>query len=368
MIRPNAREIFVGGDSYVNLSSNDYLSLSFHPELVARSREWAKDWGAGSGASRLITGNLDCFEKIETKIATLKGTERALILGSGYQANATLLQALFDRNVLSAEPQIFTDRLNHNSMHFGCQAAQVRQKRYRHLDYDHLEELLAVSEPDQPRFILTESVFSMDGDICDMERISTIGGGYEAFVICDDAHATGILGVGGKGLSQGAHCVMGTFSKALGSFGAYVACSETVYDFLVNRCGGLIYSTALPPSVLGSIDAALDMLPELDQERRKVADLAATFRNELKALGFDVGNSRSQIVPVMVGEPDQALDLSQYLRLNGFWVTAIRPPTVPQGSSRLRFAFTAALEKSDVESCLNLIENWSKKNRNPVES
>ena len=368
VVRTNAREIRVDDKSYVNFSSNDYLGLSFHPEIVARSKAWAEECGAGSGASRLVTGNLQCFEKIEAKLAALKGTERALIMGSGYQANATLLQALFDRKILSGEPQVFADRLNHNSMHFGCVAAQVRQKRYRHLDTEHLQQLLETAATDLPRFILTESVFSMDGDIADMSRISELARAHDAFVICDDAHASGILGEGGKGLSDGADCVMGTFSKALGSFGAYVACSETVYQFLVNRCGGLIYSTALPPSVLGSIDAALDLLPGLDRERRKVAELAEAFRTGLTTLGFDVGNSRSQIVPMIVGAPDLALDLSNYLRSHGFWVTAIRPPTVPRGTSRLRFAFTAALEKSDVDRCLDLIESRTRESRTAVNS
>ncbi len=351
-----AGTIRIGGASYVNVSGNDYLGLAAHPSVRARAAEWAERYGAGSGASRLVTGNLAPFAPIEDKVAALKETPAALVMASGFQANAAVLQALFDKQVLGAEPLVFADRLNHASMHFGCQAAGVRQHRYRHCDLDHLESLLQRHADDRrPKFILTESVFSMDGDIAPVDAIVALARRHEAFVICDDAHATGVLGEGGKGLSGAADLVIGTFSKALGSFGAYVAGSETLKDYLVNRCSGVIYSTALPPAVLGAIDASLDLLPTLDAERAHVAALADRFRRGASALGYDTGASASQIVPLIVGEADAARALSARLQEAGYWVAAIRPPTVPAGTARLRFAFSAAHTDADLEGLLEAL-------------
>ena len=346
----DARNLRVGGRTYVNFASNDYLALRFHEALLARAREWAEVHGVGSGASRLVTGNLDLFAPIEAKVASLKDKPAALLMASGFQANAAILQALFDRSVLGAEPLVFADRLNHASMHFGCKAAGVRQIRYRHGDAGHLAELLTpYQSASRPKFILTESVFSMDGDVAPVPEIARLARAYDAMLIVDDAHATGILGEGGRGLSGGADIVIGTFSKALGSFGAYVACSEGMRDYLVNRCSGLIYSTALPPPVLGAIDAALDLVADLEGARAHVAGLAARFREEAGALGYDTGASSTQIVPVIAGTADAALQLSARLREAGFWATAIRPPTVPQGAARVRLAFTAAHTEADID-------------------
>jgi len=346
----DSRNLQVSGRPYVNFASNDYLALRFHEALIGRAREWATAYGAGSGASRLVTGNLDLFAPIETKVARLKGKPASLVMASGFQANASVLQALFDSVVLGAEPLVFADRLNHASMHFGCKAADVRQLRYRHGDAAHLVELLTPYQGDsRPKFILTESVFSMDGDTAPLAEIARLARAHDAMLIVDDAHATGILGEGGRGLSDEADVVIGTFSKALGSFGAYVACSEAMRDYLVNRCSGFIYSTALPPPVLGAIDAALDLLPGLVDARARVARLAARFREEVHALGIDTGASSTQIVPLIAGTAEAAVQLSARLREAGFWATAIRPPTVPQGCARVRLAFTAAHTEADID-------------------
>jgi 8-amino-7-oxononanoate synthase len=352
----DARTIRVAGRDYVNLASNDYLGLRFHPALIERAVEWAGRYGAGSGASRLVTGNLEPFAGIEAKVAKLKGKPAALVMASGFQANAAVLAALFDKAVLGAEPLVFADRLNHASMHFGCKAAGVRELRYRHGDAAHLGELLTQYQDDsRPRFILTESVFSMDGDMAPLDDIARLARSHDACLIVDDAHATGILGEGGSGLSSGADIVIGTFSKALGSFGAYVACSATLRDYLINRCGGLIYSTALPPQVLGAIDAALDLIPAMDEDRTYVARLAGRFRTGARALGYDTGGSATQIVPLIAGAPEAAIALSDRLRERGFWATAIRPPTVPAGTARVRLAFTRAQLESDIHLLLEAL-------------
>jgi 8-amino-7-oxononanoate synthase len=352
----DARTLQIDGRTYVNLASNDYLALRFHGALIARACEWAKSYGTGSGASRLVTGNLDLFGRIETKVSSLKQKPSALVMASGFQANASVLQALLDKAVLGAEPLVFADHLNHASMHFGCQAAAVRQIRYRHLDAAHLTELLEQhAVDDRPKFILTESVFSMDGDEAPIAEIVGLAHAHDATLIVDDTHATGILGEGGRGLSDCADIVVGTFSKALGSFGAYVACSTTVRDYLVNRCSGFIYSTALPPPVLGAIDAGLDLMPGMEQERAHVARLAERFRVGAAAHGYDTGASTTQIVPIIAGSADAALGLSAKLRAAGFWATAFRPPTVPQGTARVRFAFTAAHDAADIDRLLDVL-------------
>lgn len=342
--------ITFGDETFINLSHNDYLGLSHHPALVERARDWAERYGAGAGASRLVTGNLEPFGHIENKVANLKRKPAALVMGSGFQTNAGAIQALLDRQVLGGEPLVFADRLNHASMHFGCQAAGVRQHRYRHCDTGHLASLLDKQRSSrQPKFILTESVFSMDGDVAPMDEIVALAHEHYAIVICDDAHATGVLGERGCGLSGDADIVIGTFSKALGSYGAFVACSHGVRDYLVNRCTGLIYSTALPPAVLGAIDAALDLVPELDDERVHVAAIAERARDIAHDAGLDTGGSTTQIVPLIVGEADDAMTLSARLQKAGFWATAIRPPTVPKGTARLRLAFSAVHTEEQVD-------------------
>ena len=352
----DARIIGAEGRSYVNFASNDYLGLRFNQALIARAVEWAENYGVGSGASRLVTGNLDLFAPIEAKLATLKGKPAALVMASGFQTNAAVLQALFDPTVLGAEPLVFADRLNHASMHFGCQAAGVRQLRYRHCDAAHLAELLSQYQGgERSRFILTESVFSMDGDVAPLEEIARLAREHDACLVVDDAHATGILGRAGCGLSADADIVIGTFSKALGGFGGYVASTETMRDYLINRCGGIIYSTALPPPLLGAINAALDLVPGMDEERAHVARLAERFRAGAKAVGLDTGASTTQIVPVIMGSPEAAIGMSERLKRAGLWASAIRPPTVLAGTARLRVAFTAAHEDSDIDQLLDVL-------------
>ncbi len=354
----DARTISIGKDAYVNFAGNDYLALRFHPALIERAKAFAQAHGVGSGASRLVTGNLDLFASLEAKVAALKQKPAALIMASGFQANASILQALFDRSVLGAEPLVFSDRLNHASIHFGCAAAGAREIRYRHGDADHLGSLLSQYQGDErPKFILTESVFSMDGDIAPLAGIAVLARAHDAMLIVDDAHATGILGEGGGGLSGEADIVIGTFSKALGSFGAYVAGSDISRDYLINRCSGLIYSTALPPPVLGAIDAALDLVPSLDAERTHVASLAERFRLGARTLGFDTGASTTQIVPLIAGSNHAALGLSKRLRDAGYFVTAIRPPTVPAGTARLRLAFTAVHTTHDIDGLLDALDD-----------
>lgn len=346
-----------GGKTALDFSSNDYLGLSRHPLLIERAREWAASMGAGAGASRLVTGTSEAHMELEARIAAFKGTEAALVFGSGWQANAAVIPAL-----VAAMPgvQVFADRLNHASMHHGCAAAGVRQHRYAHNDLAALERQLEKHGKGAPaRLILTESVFSMDGDRSDIAALSGIARRYDAILYVDEAHATGVLGPGGAGLSAtvpgGVDIAMGTFSKALGGFGAYVAGSRALCDWLVNACSAFVYATAPPPAVLGAIDAALDLVPGMGAERAHLAALGDRLRAGLTGLGYDVGQSSTQIVPCVIGEADAAMAMSERLAARGMIASAIRPPTVPAGTSRLRLALRAAHGADDIDRLLDAI-------------
>lgn len=338
----------------LNVSSNDYLGLSRRAECVERACRFARDYGAGSASSRLICGTLPVHEALEEKLARLKGSQAALVMGSGFQTNASVLAALLDRQALNAEPLVFADKLNHASMHEGCRLAGVRQIRYRHLDLDHLESLLAKHAAGPgPRFIISESVFSMDGDRADVPALARLAGRFGAFLYLDEAHAVGVLGPRGLGLAEGIEIedglVMGTFSKALGSYGAYVCCSKTVREYLVNRAPGFIFSTALPPAALGGADAALDLIPGMGVERAHLLGCAERLRLALREQGLDTGASSTQIIPVMAGEESRALAAMRALEAEGILAVAVRPPTVPPGGSRLRLSLTALHGTDDVD-------------------
>jgi 8-amino-7-oxononanoate synthase len=348
------------GKILLDFSSNDYLGLARHPAIKSRAVDYLTRWGAGSGASRLVTGNLPPYELIEAKIAAGKGSAEALVLASGFQANAGILPALLDSSLWEGEPVVLADRLNHASLIHGVQASGARQLRFRHNDLNHLEELLVKYRTDnRPCFIVTETVFSMDGDRSNVPALKALADRYDAFLYLDEAHATGVLGPQGFGLAHGlagANClVMGTFSKAMGSFGAYAACSADLKQYLVNRCAGLIYATALPPATLGAIDAALDLMPGMERERAKLTANAERFRARMEALGEDCGNSSTQIVPLIVGEEQPALDLADSLKERGLLAMAIRPPTVPPGGSRLRFTFTASHSEADIDELAEVV-------------
>ena len=344
-----------GGATLIDASSNDYLGLAHHPLLIERAREWTSRLGTGAGASRLVTGTLEAHRAIEAKVAAFKGKAAALLFASGWQANAAVLAAL-----LKAAPdtRLFADRLIHASLHAG--AAGHRQQRFRHNDLDHLETLLAAAG-DGPKLIVTESVFSMDGDIADLPRLVVLARTHDAFLYVDEAHATGVLGPQGRGLAAGLDIdlVMGTFSKALGGFGAYVAGSQAVIDWLVNAASGFVFSTAPPPAMLGAIDAALDLVPGMDAERATLARHGARLRSRLAAAGIDTAGSATQIVPAIVGEATATVALAARMEADGILAAAIRPPTVPPGTSRLRLALRSTLDEGDVEAIADrVIAAW----------
>jgi 8-amino-7-oxononanoate synthase len=353
----NGIEIKINGQTILNFCSNDYLGLSMHPLLQERSIEFINKYGSGATASRLICGNFDFYEPVENKLAQLKQVEAALVLSSGFQANISVISALADRNSL-----ILSDQFNHNSLIQGCRLARCKVAVYRHNDLSHLAQLLVQnSDKGFSRiFIVTESVFSMDGDMVDMGVLVALAEKYNAFLIVDDAHATGVFGHQGMGLTCGhdIDLVIGTFGKAGGSYGAYLACSKKIRSYMINCCSGLIYTTALPPSVLGAIDAALDLIPAMDGQRQTLLANAKYLRGSLHEMGWQTGHSSTQIIPIMIGKEADALGLSNWLEENGILVSAIRPPTVPVGASRMRLSLSALHTRKQIDRVIDVLQNW----------
>lgn len=349
--------IMVGDRELLDFSSNDYLGLIHHPLVIDRAREWAATLGAGSGASRLVTGHSEAAARIEARIARAKGAPSALLFASGWQLNASVLAALLGPDLWpDAKPVVLADKLIHASLYAGCAQAGITPKRFRHNDLGHLAALLA-AHADAPKIIVTESVFSMDGDRADLPALSRLAKEHGAVLYVDEAHATGVLGPDGMGLSVGLDIdvVMGTFSKALGGFGAYVAGSEMLTRYLVNAASGLVYATGLPPAVLGAMDAALELIPGMEAERRLLAKRADTLRREFQSKGLDTGPSSTQIIPVILGDETKTLEAARRLEDAGILAVAIRPPTVPPGTSRLRLTLSAAHTQDAIDTLADLL-------------
>jgi len=356
--------IEIGGAeaSYQDFSSNDYLALTDHPTMIAASREALEENGTGSGAARLMSGSLACHHLLEQEVARLKGTEAALIFGSGYLANIGVIPALVGRGDV-----IFADRLNHASIYDGCRLAGAKTYRFRHNDSNHLEELLKKYRGSyRQALIAVESIYSMDGDRCPLQEMAALRNRYHCLLMADEAHATGVFGPEGAGIIaedgviDDVDIAMGTFGKALGSYGAYIAASQKLILYLINQARSFIYSTALPPAVTGASLAALRLIrsePALRSELHAKVDL---FKKTLCHGGFSQDLGPSQIVPLMVGDSRKAVAIAAELMKNHIFATPVRPPTVPEGTARIRFSITrhhqpAALQRT-AEILLSLVE------------
>lgn len=346
-----------GGRQWVNLASNDYLNLANNPIVKAKAVGFVERYGVGATASRLVTGNLGIVEELEQRLATLKGAQASLVFGSGFLANVGLIPALVGR-----DDTILADRLSHASLLDGCILSRATLERFPHNDMNQLEELLQKTGGKGKRLIVTESVFSMDGDRAPLSELVGLAMEHDAMLLVDEAHATGVLGPKGAGLlsgvkamKQGGQYVVGTLSKALAGYGGFVACTATARDFVINRARSFIYSTGLPPAVIGAALGALDVLagsPGMGDELLRRAEL---FRALLKAGGQDVGRSDSQIVPLMIGDDERALRIAARLREKGIIAVAIRPPTVPPGTARIRFSITLAHSDECLEEAAKVI-------------
>jgi len=341
--------------AFIDFTSNDYLGLSTHPKIIHNAQYYTETFGVGGKSSRLLQNAQSIYLSLENKIALDKGTEAALLFNSGFQTNITVLAAVLDKKTLKEKPLVFFDRANHASLYQGCYLAGANIIRYRHLDMDHLRSLLeSYAHRDVPKFIVTETVFGMDGDIADLNQLTTLAKRHKAFLYVDEAHATGLFGKKGYGLScdyqDDIHLSMGSCSKALGVSGGYVACSTLLKEYLVNKCSGFIYSTALSPMIIGAIEAGWDLLPTFTNERSHIFEIANYLRGQLKVLKLEIGNSISQIVPIILGKEEKVVSIQKFLKEKGIYVSAIRPPTVSPKTARLRISINKDHSFEDIDT------------------
>ena len=347
-------EVLLDGRRVLCLASNNYLGLAAHPEVVDAAAEAARRYGAGAGSARLITGGSVLHDELESRVAAFKGTEAALLFSSGYLANLGTVSAL-----VGPGDAVFSDELNHASIIDGCRLSRADVIVYRHADVSHLEQQLAAwrrhAGADRRALVVTDSVFSMDGDVAPLPDIAAACDRHGAILMVDEAHGTGVVGPGGRGavaaygVDGRVGVVMGTLSKALGAAGGFIAGSAELCAYLRNRARSFIFDTALPPPTAAAALAALGVLEREPERPVRARRLAARLATGLRAAGYEVPEPAAAVVPVLVGAPDAAMALSARLLDAGVLVTAIRPPSVPPGTSRLRATVMATHTDAEID-------------------
>jgi 8-amino-7-oxononanoate synthase len=352
---PQGSRVLLDGRDVLMLCSNDYLGLAGHPRVRTAAAEAAMRWGAGAGSARLISGNMPPHCELERRLAAFKGYESALLFGSGYLANTGTIAALAGRGEV-----VFSDELNHASIVDGCRLSRAETFVYRHADAEHLAWGLREAGG-RAALIVTDGLFSMDGDVAPLAELAELARRHGCRLLVDEAHATGAFGPGGRGsvaaagLSGEVDVVVGTLGKALGSYGAYVCAAAELTEYLLNAARSFVFSTAPPPPAAAAAQAALDMLEAHPERAERVAANATTLRRALAAEGLPVGGSGTQIVPLAIGGAKPTMSLCEQLLEGGVFVQGIRPPTVPEGTSRLRFSVTATHRRAELESAAGLI-------------
>ena len=336
-----AAKIVLDGQELVNFGSNDYLALAADPRLAAAAVAATHAEGFGSGASPLITGHSATQQRLERRLAEFEGAEAAIVFPSGFAANLAAVTVLAGPGDV-----VFSDAKNHASLWDGCRLSRADVRVYPHADWRQLDVLLARASGYRRRLIVSDSLFSMDGDLAPLAELAEVARRHEAMLLVDEAHATGVFGAGGRGVAehlgveQSVTVRVGTLSKALGCAGGFVSGSRLLIEWLINRARSYIYSTAAPAAISAAALAALEIVIAEPHRRRELLQRSATLREQLAALGWSLGKSASQIIPIVVGEPQRAVELSQRLRQRGLLVPAIRPPTVPEGEACLRVSLT----------------------------
>ena len=350
-------QIVLDGRELVNFGSNDYLALAADPRLADAAAVAAKAEGWGSGASPLVTGHGQTHQRLERRLAEFEGTEAALVFSTGFAANAGTIAALAGPGDV-----VFTDRNNHASIWDGCRLSRADVRAYRHADCGQLERLLEKAGRYRRRLIVTDSLFSMDGDLAPLADLCRLAEHYDAMLLIDEAHATGVFGPRGRGVAERpelegrVHVRVGTLSKALGSIGGFVVGSRSLIDWLINRARPYVFSTAPPAPAAAAAIAALDVVRDEPERRQTLLARATSLRIRLRQQGWDVGPTQSQIIPVIVREPDRAMQLGAALRERGLFVPAIRPPTVPEGEARLRISLTYGHTLEMIEQLAEALE------------
>jgi glycine C-acetyltransferase len=346
--------LMLDGREVINFSSNNYLGIANHPALAAAAKEAIDRYGCGSGASRLISGNMTLHEELETKLATFKGTEAALVFNSGFQANTGILSTLTGEG-----DAIFSDALNHASIIDGCRLSRAKSIVYAHGDLDQLESALKLEVEAGRKLIVTETIFSMDGDEAPLGGIVELAEKYGAMVMVDEAHATGIFGSTGAGivaklgLGERVAVQMGTLGKALGGFGAYVAGSRALRELLINRCRSFIFTTSLPPAIMAMAMAAIDLVQQEPERREALWNNCRMLQAGLRELRFSLGSGESPILPLVIGDAGKCMQFSERLLEKGIFAQGIRPPTVPPGTSRLRITLMATHTRTQIDRAID---------------
>ena len=356
----STNKVLFKGEEKLNFSSNDYLGLAQNGKALEYFLPLLSTELVGSASSPLVCGYSSLTASLEEELAEWKGTEEALLLNSGFQANSTLVPSLVDRHDV-----VFSDKLNHASIIDGTKLSGARQIRYKHNDMEDLERLLEAKRGQFKKALITsESIFSMDGDCADIAKLCELAERYDALLYIDDAHGSGIMGKTGGGpckeyMNQ-IDIYLGTFSKAMGSFGAYVACSKMFKDYFVNVCRGLIYSTALPPQVVANNLAVVRFLQseEAESRREKLAENTAYLRKSLQEMNYQLIDGESPIIPVVIGSEEQTLELSEFLLDEGVLAVAIRPPTVPADSCRIRLTVNSSHSKEELDFLLSKLKEF----------
>lgn len=333
---------------YLMMASNNYLGLTFDPRVIEGALKGAQQYGTGSGGSRLVSGTFPLFTDLENELSKFKNTEKALVFNTGYMANVGTISAVADKNTI-----IFSDSLNHASIIDGCRLSRGTVKTYSHCDIDELKYLLKQVDRNTRKLIVTDGVFSMDGDIAPLDKLYELSRDYNALLMVDDAHATGTIGNGHGtaayfGLEKEVDIQLGTLSKSLGSVGGYVAANSTIIDYLVNTSRSFIFSTALSPADIGAALAALQVLETDRSVLGRLQENVNYMADQLTSLGINATNE-TPIFPILIGRNDDTLAVSDYLYESGIIGTAIRPPTVPIGESRIRLTVTAAHNKEQID-------------------
>jgi len=349
----HGQRIMIGNRSLLLMCSNDYLGLSQHPALKQAAMSAMDLYGFGSGASRLVSGTSRIHQELEHNISLFKKTEATVLFNSGYAANTGVIPALAREG-----DSVFSDSLNHASIIDGCRLSRASLRIYGHKDMNHLETLLKDDGNTGQKLIITDGVFSMDGDIAPLPDLVTLAEKYDALLMVDDAHATGVLGKGGRGtvehfgLDGRVPIQMGTLGKAFGSCGAYVSGSRNLIDFLLNRSRSYIYSTALPPAVCAASLAALKIIDNEPARRKKLWHNRDRFMAGMKSLRIDLGSSETPILPWMIGDTEKAVKVGARLFESSIFAAAVRPPSVPDGTSRIRMTLMASFSDHDIDMAL----------------
>lgn len=355
----NKARIFFNGKEYIDFASNDYLALSNHPKLIGAAKKAAEEFGVGAGASRLMSGDFKLHHRLEEEIARFKNKEAALFFNSGYQANTGIISSLYGKGDC-----IFYDRLSHASIIDGVILSRAKSFRFQHNDIEHLESTLRKERGKfKEALIITESIFSMDGDKAPLKELADFKEKYDCRIFVDEAHATGVFGRNGnglveeEGLEEKIDFIMGTFSKALAGFGAYLATTREIADYLINTCRSFIYSTALPPVIAACNLKSIDLIKEEPFRREELLKKSRYLREALQRKGLKVIGD-SQIVPVITGDNFKTVELADKLKEKGYWVVPVRPPTVPAGSARLRFSLSYGHEKDILDKLIDDISEF----------